>query len=281
MKIKKISDTLINSFETYLKDEEKSQNTIEKYIRDIKLFCIYAGNKEITKELTIAFKKHLQDSKYAVRSINSMLASINSFFAFIERNDCKVKAMKIQREIYCPEDKELTKEEYFRLVKTAKRQGNERLNLIIQTICSTGIRISELEFITVEAAREGKAIISLKGKTRTVLILEELKSKLLKYASARKIKNGNIFISRTGKALSRSNIWREMKKLCQNAGINPEKVFPHNLRHLFARTFYCIEKDIAKLADLLGHSNINTTRIYIMTTAFEHKRRMEKMHLLI
>ena len=168
-----------------------------------------------------------------------------------------------------------------RLVNTAKQKGNERLNLLIQTICGTGIRVSELQYITVEAVTCGEAVVSLKGKTRSVFIVRELQKKLLRYAAEQKIDSGAIIITRTGKPMSRTNIWREMKSLCEQAGVNPQKVFPHNLRHLFARTFYGIEKDIAKLADILGHSSINTTRIYIITTGNEHRHRMENMRLVI
>ena len=191
------------------------------------------------------------------------------------------KSIKIQRQIYCPEEKELTKAEYMRLVNTAKQKGNERLNLILQTICGTGIRVSELQYITVDAVKNGEAIVSLKGKTRSVFIVKDLKKKLLRYAAEQGITSGTIFITRTGRPISRTNIWREMKSLCVQAGVNPQKVFPHNLRHLFARVFYGIEKDIAKLADILGHSSINTTRIYIMSTGNEHRRRMENMRLII
>lgn len=193
----------------------------------------------------------------------------------------KIKNIKEQKKIFCPEEKELTKEEYFRLVSVAESQGSQRLNMILQTICGTGIRVSELQFITVEAVRKGEAVVFCKGKRRSVFIVKALQRKLLKYAEKKKIKSGCIFITRTGKPLSRTNIWRDMKKLCESANVNPDKVFPHNLRHLFARVFYGIEKDIAKLADILGHSNINTTRIYIISTGLEHRQRMEIMHLVI
>ena len=196
-------------------------------------------------------------------------------------HDCKLKSIKLQRQIYCPEEKELTKAEYARLIRTAKQKGNDRLNLVIQTICGTGIRVSELEFITVEAVGKGEAVVSLKGKTRTVFIVKDLQKKLLRYCREQKITEGSVFVTRTGKPISRTNIWREMKSLCKQADVNPNKVFPHNLKHLFARTFYGIEKDIAKLADILGHSSINTTRIYIITTGTEHRRRMENMQLII
>ena len=210
-----------------------------------------------------------------------MLASLNSLFSFLNWMDCRVKSIKLQRQIYCPEEKELTKAEYMRLVNTAKQKGNERLNLILQTICGTGIRVSELQYITVEAVKNGEAVVSLKGKTRTVFLVKELKKKLLRYTEEQNISSGSVFITRTGKPISRTNIWREMKGLCEQADVNPQKVFPHNLRHLFARVFYGIEKDIAKLADILGHSSINTTRIYIISTGNEHRRRMENMRLII
>ena len=281
MKGRILTEKQISAFVVYLKNEEKSKNTVEKYIRDVKAFAVYAGDVKITKETVVAYKSYLLSEHYAVRSINSMLASLNSLFSFLGWNDFKVKSIKLQRQIYCPEDKELTKADYFRLVKTAKQKGNERLNLILQTICGTGIRVSELQFITVEAVQNGEAVVSLKNKTRTVFVVRELRQKLLNYAKRENITSGMIFVTRTGKAISRTNIWREMKSLCKQAGVNPQKVFPHNLRHLFARTFYGIEKDIAKLADILGHSSINTTRIYIITTGNEHRQRMENMRLII
>ena len=281
MKGRILTSEAIQNFKKYLKEEEKSKNTIEKYMRDVWEFTTYMNGAEITKESVIAYKDKLISKNYAVRSINSMLASLNSLFSFLNWMDCRVKSIKLQRQIYCPEEKELTKAEYMRLVNTAKQKGNERLNLILQTICGTGIRVSELQYITVEAVKNGEAIVSLKGKTRSVFIVKELKKKLLRYATEQEIKSGLIFITRTGKPLSRTNIWREMKSLCESAGVNPQKVFPHNLRHLFARTFYGIEKDIAKLADILGHSSINTTRIYIISTGNEHRKRMENMRLII
>lgn len=216
-----------------------------------------------------------------VRSVNSMLASINCLFTFLSWHDLKVKTLKLQQQVYCPEEKELTKAEYTRLCRAAMRKHNKRLCLILQTICGTGIRVSELQFITIEAARCGEAVVSCKAKTRTVFLVKALRQKLLRYAAEQGIKSGMIFVTRTGKPVNRTNIWREMKSLCQEAGVNPQKVFPHNLRHLFARVFYGIEKDIAKLADILGHSSIDTTRIYIISTGTEHHRRMENMHLIL
>ena len=280
MKKQYLTKDIISDFEEHLKFEERSRATVEKYIRDIKTFAVYLNGEEVKKETVIAYKKHLQE-KYAVRSVNSMLASINSLFEFLGMQDLRVKAVKLQKQNYRSEEKELTKAEYTRLCKTAENNRNKRLSLIIQTICGTGIRVSELQFITVEAVKSGEATVSCKAKTRSVFIVKNLQKKLLDYAAKQGIKSGMIFITRTGKAISRTNIWREMKSLCNEAGVNPTKVFPHNLRHLFARVFYGIEKDIAKLADILGHSSINTTRIYIISTGVEHRRKMENMHLVL
>ena len=281
MKGRFITEKQIAAFAIYLESEEKSKNTCEKYIRDVRAFASYMNGANVAKEAVIAYKNKLLSENYAARSINSMLASLNSLFSFLSWADCRVKSIKLQRQIYCSEEKEMTKAEYLRLVNTAKRKGNERLSLLIQTICGTGIRVNELQYITVEAVKCGEAVVSLKGKTRSVFIVRELQKKLLRYAAEQKISSGELFITRTGKSMSLTNIWREMKNLCEQSGVNPQKVFPHNLRHLFARTFYGIEKDIAKLADILGHSNINTTRIYIITTGNEHRQRMENMRLII
>ena len=281
MKGKIISEEIIKKFRTYLCEEEKSENTKEKYIRDVRAFAEYVGGKEISKEIVIAYKQNLIDNGYAVKSINSMLASINGLFSFLGWYELRVKSLKVQQQIFCPEEKELTRAEYERLCRTAERKHNERLNLILQTICGTGIRVSELLFITVESVRKGEATVSLKGKTRTIIITKNLQKKLLRYIAEQNIKSGSVFVTKTGKPMSRTNIWREMKNLCIAAEVNPEKVFPHNLRHLFARVFYGIEKDIAKLADILGHSSINTTRIYIISTGTEHRQRMEQMRLIL
>ena len=270
----------IERFRNYLREEEKSENTIEKYIRDVTAFSAFCDGM-ITKDTVIAYKQNLIDSGYAVRSINSMLASINSLFSFLGWYELRVKSLKVQQQVFCPEEKELTKAEYERLCRTAERKQNQRLCLILQTICGTGIRVSELQFITVETVCKGEATVSLKGKTRSIFIVRDLQKKLLRYISEQKITSGAVFITRTGKPFSRTNIWREMKSLCLEAEVNPEKVFPHNLRHLFARVFYGIEKDIAKLADILGHSSINTTRIYIISTGTEHRQRMERMRLIL
>ena len=275
-----ITTKIIEKFKNHLILEERSRATIEKYIRDVKAFTVFVNGAEISKEIVISYKKYLQEN-YAVRSVNSMLASLNSLLAFLGWHELKVKSIKLQQQIYCPEEKELTKAEYIRLCRAAEKKHNKRLNLILQTICGTGIRVSELKFISVEAVRRGEANVSSKAKTRSVFIVKELQKKLLRYAAEQGIKSGMIFVTRTGKPISRTNIWREMKNLCEEANVNPQKVFPHNLRHLFARVFYSIEKDIAKLADILGHSSINTTRIYIISTGTEHRMRMENMRLII
>ena len=249
-------------------------------MRDIRVFAAFVGQTEITKQTVIDYKNSLQDS-YAIASANSMIAALNCFLRFCGWHNLCVKQFKMQKQIYCSEEKELTRAEYIRLLEAANAKHNERLNLIIQTICGTGIRVSELQYITVEAVQNGEAIVNCKGKNRRVFIVPELKKKLIRYVKKQSIKSGMVFVTRGGKPVSRNNIWREMKALCEQANVSSRKVFPHNLRHLFARTFYGIEKDIAKLADILGHASINTTRIYIVTTGAEHKRKMENMRLII
>lgn len=276
-----ITEAVLEKFREHLVLEEKSLNTIEKYLRDVRAFMNFTEYCPITKELAIAFKQDLLSKGYAVCSINSMIASLNSFFAFADCKEMMIKTIKEQKQIFTSEEKELTKDEYKRLVTTADSKGNERLSLIIQTICGTGIRVSELKFITVEAVEKGEAVVICKGKRRSVFIVKALQRKLKKYLRAKKIKNGSVFVTRNGKPINRCNIWRDMKNLCRTADINPQKVFPHNLRHLFARVFYGIEKDIAKLADILGHSSINTTRIYIISTGLEHRQKMERMRLVL
>ncbi len=279
MNERKLTINIIESFRKELANEEKSEATIEKYIRDIRAFSEYAQGGEITKDVVIAYKTYLHEMNYAVRSINSMIASLNSLFLHLGWNDCKVKSLKQQKQIYCPEEKELTKEEYFRLLEASRR--NDRLQLIMQTICSTGIRVSELQFFTVEAVRQGEVLVNCKGKLRTILIPSRLRKHLLGFAKREHIYEGAIFVNKCGKPISRSRIWAMMKQLCENADVNPEKVFPHNLRKLFARTCYTIEKDIAKLADILGHSSIDTTRIYIMSSGYEHRKKIEKLRLVM
>lgn len=267
------------SFQEYLLQEEKSAATVEKYLRDARAFCVFAGERNVTKELVISYKNSLQEKKYALRSINSMLASVNSLLKFLGWQDCRVKNLKCQRQIYCAEEKELTKAEYLRLLSAAKEK--EQLKLVMETICATGIRISELKYFTMEAVRQSEVSVRCKNKTRTILIPGKLRKLMLDFARKNGIREGVLFITRGGKPLDRSNIWAQMKKLCAAAGVAATKVFPHNLRKLFARTFYGIEKDIAKLADILGHGSIETTRIYIMTTGMEHRRKIERLGLVV
>lgn len=267
----------IQRFEQYLRTEEKSAATIEKYLRDIRCFCDFLTDRPISKEETIAYKEYLT-AEYAPSSVNSMLAALNCFLRFIGRADACVKQLKIQRQIFSREDKELTKAEYQRLVKAA---GNTRISLVIQTICGTGIRVSELQYITVEAVWAGKAVVNCKNKTRVIFIPTSIQKLLKPYIKKSGITAGSVFVTKSGKPLNRKNIWRDMKALCERAGISPNKVFPHNLRHLFARTFYSVDKDIIRLADLLGHSNVNTTRIYTIETGNEHRHRLERVEKLL
>lgn len=279
MKEKIQSLTHLELFKKHLINEEKSPATIEKYLRDVRSFYTFIKKQNITKELVMQYKKHLIENGYAICSINSMLASLNCLLDFLELSNCKVKNIKMQRKIYSSEEKELTKSEYLRLLDTSK--NNKRLQMILITICSTGIRVSELQYFTVEAVKQGEITVNCKGKNRTIIVPNKLKNKLLYYSKLSNIKSGVIFKTKNGKPMNRSNIWHEMKKLCRKANVKPSKVFPHNLRKLFARTFYSIEKDIAKLADILGHSSIDTTRIYIMTTGIEHRKKIERLGLVI
>lgn len=280
MKQHRITEKVIGMFGEHLRKEEKSRATVEKYVRDARAFAAYACGKDVTKELAIAYKEKLQSDGYAPASINSMLASLNSLFAHMGLPDCRMKSIKLQRQIYCAEERELSREEYKRLVEAAKRLGKERLALLMQTICATGIRVSELKFITTEAVKKGEVTVSCKGKVRVVFFVKELQKKLLRYIKEKKILSGPVFITKTGKNIDRTNVWRSMKNLCEEADVNPEKVFPHNLRHLFARIFHAIEKDIVKLADILGHGSIDTTRIYTISSGREHRRMMERMRLV-
>lgn len=277
---RKLNQEKLQEFEAHLWSEERSAKTVEKYLHDLRVFYAFMGGKELNKTAVLEYKSNLIN-KYAVTSANSMLAALCAFFRFLGWYELCVKQYKVQKAAFCPEEKELTRTEYIRLIEAAKRKGNERLNLIIQTICGSGIRVSELQYITVDAVEHGEAPVNCKGKNRRIFIVAELRKKLLRYIKEQKIKSGAVFVTKNGKPVSRHNIWRDMKALCRDANVPPSKVFPHNLRHLFARTFYRLEKDIAKLADILGHTSINTTRIYIATTATEHKRKMENMRLII
>lgn len=260
--------------------EERSGATIQKYLRDAGAFIQWLGGRPVSKEEAIAYKKYLT-GRYAAASVNSVLAGVNGFLHFLGLDECRVKNVKCQRHIFCAQDKELTKPEYLRLLAAARRKGNFRLYLVMEAICSTGIRISELRFLTVEAVRRGWAEVDCKGKARVVLLPKELCRKLEKYIRYERRAGGAVFVTRSGRPLDRSNVWSDMKRLCADAGVAPSKVFPHNLRHLFARTFYALEKDLNRLADLLGHSSIETTRIYTITTGAECARKIEALGLIV
>ena len=279
MKIKELR-TQVADYLSYLEREERSAATRKQYQRDIFCFLSWAEGFEAVKKTVVRYKEKLQDG-YKAASVNAKLAALNGFFSFLGRNDLKVKQLKIQRQAYCSVDRELTKNEYLRLVETAKRQQNEKLSLMLQTICSTGIRVSELRFITVEAIGCGEAAIRLKGKNRVILLPENLRRVLNAYIRRNQIISGPIFITRNGNCMDRSNICKQMKRLCAEAVVEEQKVFPHNLRHLFARCFYAIDRDLAKLADILGHSSVNTTRIYIVSTGSEHRQHMDALGLVV
>lgn len=277
--MKHITQELIEKFKNHLVNEEKSEATLEKYIRDISAFLAWLCGQAVNKTVVLAYKNFLTEN-YKPASVNSMLSSINAFFTYNEWCDCRVKSLKIQKQVFASKDKELTKEEYNKLLDAARSKKNERLYLLMQTICSTGIRVSELKFITVAAVSSGVAEIRCKGKFRQVFLPKKLCKILTDYIRERKIKSGAVFISKNGKPLDRSNIWADMKKLCEVAGVSKDKVFPHNLRHLFARTYYSLQKDIVRLADILGHSSVNTTRIYTMEIGDVHRKQIERLGLL-
>lgn len=277
--MRQITNELIENFKIDLVEEEKAQATIEKYIRDILAFVEWLSGRTVEKQTVLEYKQTLIE-KYAPASVNSVLSSLNRFFAFAQWFNCKVKSIKIQKQVFAKQERELTKAEYDRLLAAALHKDNKRLYLLMQTICSTGIRVSELKFITVEAVKVQKAIINLKGKTRSVFLPDMLCKMLLRYIKEEKIKSGSVFVSKNGRPLDRCNIYHDMKKLCESANVDRSKVFPHNLRHLFARTYYSLEKDISRLADILGHSSVNTTRIYTMETGEIHRKQIQKLGLL-
>ncbi len=276
----KLTGAQIAAFGRYLRKEEKSPGTREKYCRDIWAFSAWLDGRGLTKEVVTAWKEHLAAERYAPVTINSMLASVHAFLRFTGWGECRVKYLKLQRRLFREDSRELTREEYGRLLDTARDLGRERLALVMETMGATGIRVSEVKYITAEAVLAGRAEISLKGKVRTILLPGKLCRKLLKYAKRKKIASGEIFLTGDGNSLSRKQIWAEMKALCQRAGVAASKVFPHNLRHLFATAFYRACKDIAKLADLLGHSSIETTRIYLVSTGAEHSQQLERLGLV-
>lgn len=279
---RKITEKVLSEYRKYLYEEEKSSATIKKYICDLKKLQNYVEGKELTKALIIEYKEYLRkDGRYKTSSINSFLVAANRLFEYLGWYDLRVKTFKIQKESFVPENKELSKEEYKKLVRAAKRLGRERIALILQTICATGIRVSELSAITVATVRKGEATIHNKGKERQILLSRDLQIKLIRYMKKQGIRHGAVFQTAAGKAVDRTSIWRDMKKLCKEAEVDEEKVFPHNLRHLFARTFYRIDRDIAKLADILGHSSIDTTRIYLRESGNKCRKQLESMKLLV
>ena len=270
----------IQAYALHLRQEEKSTTTIDKYLRDIRAFTRWLDGREIARELTSEWKACLVTRGYAPTSINAMLSALNSLLEFLGLKDCRVKFLRLQRKLFREADRELTRADYRRLLAAARNQGRDRLELLMETIGATGIRVSEVRYITVEAAARGRAEVSLKGKIRVILLPGKLCRKLLKYAKKQKTASGAIFRTKSGKELGRRQIWAEMKSLCRTAGVSPGKVFPHNLRHLFARVFYRACKDLARLADVLGHSSIETTRVYLVTTGAEHARALERLGLM-
>ena len=279
LKLQSITEKQIQKFRKYLVNEEKSDATIEKYIRDVTAFVKWLDGEIPRKERVIQYKERLI-AQYKTASVNSILSSLNMFFEYADWHKMKVKTLKTQRMIFADKSKELTKTEYEKLLTAAKDRKNEKLYYLIQTIASTGLRVSEIKFITFEAIKRRQAIINCKGKIRQVFLPKKLCIILQKYASKQGIKSGSIFVTRTGTPLDRSNIWRMLKELCESAGVSKEKVFPHNFRHLFARTYYSLQKDIVRLADILGHSNINTTRIYTAESGTEHMKQLQKLGFL-
>ena len=274
-----ITDKLTENFKTYLYDGEHSANTVEKYLRDIRAFAKRTGAKNLQKSDLLEYKKALCE-KYSPQSVNSMISSLNAFFTFAGWYDLKIKTLKIQRRIFADKSKELTKSEYEKLLTSAKNGKNERLYYLMQTIASTGLRVSEIKYVTVEAVKNGEAVIKCKGKIRQIFMPKKLCKMLKGYIKSKNIKSGAVFVSRNGRPLDRSNIWKMLKTLCESANVDKSKVFPHNFRHLFARTFYSLQKDIVRLADILGHSSINTTRIYTMETGEIHRRQIQHLGLL-
>ena len=277
--MRKITTEIIRSFNDYLINEEKAVATVNKYLHDVGEFQRWLGEQELCKKTVLAYKSYLCEH-YTPASVNAALSSLNSFFNFMEWYDLRVKNLKIQKQIFASTDKELTKAEYDRLLQAAKQKKNERLYLLMQTICSTGIRVSEVRYITVESISRGIAEINCKGKCRQVFLPKQLCQILKQYIKEKKIKSGSVFVTKNGNPLDRSNIWSDMKKLCKAANVSEKKVFPHNLRHLFARTYYSLQKDIVRLADILGHSSVNTMRIYTMETGEIHRKQIQKLGLL-
>ena len=278
--MRKITDEYISDFIKYLEEIERSSATQEKYLRDIKAFCSWVSDGEVVKQKIIAYKEYLLE-RYTAVSVNSMISSLNSFFSYLGWHEMRVRTIKVQKQMFSSEEKLLSKSEYNKLLTAARLNTDERMYLLIQTICATGIRVSELRYITVSAVNIGAAEINCKGRIRYAFIPQPLCAALKKYCQHQKIKSGSVFVTKNGTPLDRSNIWSNMKKLCEKAEVSPKKVFPHNLRHLFARTYYTSQKDIVKLADILGHANVNTTRIYTMESGETHREQIQQLGLLL
>ncbi len=270
----------ITAYGRYLKQEERTPATLEKYLRDMRSFFRWLEGRPVTKETVTEWKEHLLEERRAPSTVNAALAALNGLFRFLGWEGCRVRFVKVQRRAFRDPSRELSRTEYDRLITAAQERGQHRLALMMETICATGVRVSEVRYLTVEAAQEGRAVISLKGKVRVILLPGKLCRKLLKYAKKQKIVSGELFLTRNGKGLSRRQVWAEMKRLCACAGVAPSKVFPHNLRHLFATSYYRVYKDIVKLADVLGHSSIETTRIYLLTSGKEHQRQLDRLGLV-
>ena len=276
-----ITSARLAAFRARLQWEEKCPGTIEKYCRDVAAFAAWLGERPLSKEAAGAWKAALLESGRAPATINAKLAAVNRFFSFLGRPELRVRPLRLQRMLFRDASRELTRAEYGRLLDAARALGRQRLALLLEAICATGIRVGEVRYLTVEAARRGRAEVRLKGKIRTILLPGKLCRKLLQYAKKQNTASGEIFLTRGGTSLSRRQIWAEIKSLCARAGVAPTKVFPHNLRHLFARTFYRVCRDVAKLADVLGHSSIETTRIYLISTGAEHARTLDRLRLIL
>ena len=281
MEKRAITSERISAFAAQLRLEERRAGTIENYLRGVRELAVWLKGGEVTRPALTAWRESLEARGLSPATINAKAAAVNKFFAFQGWGECRVRALKVQRRLFREEGRELTREEYQCLVSAARETGRERLALLLETICSTGIRVSEVRYITVAAARSGRAEIALKGKLRTILLPAKLCRRLLRYAREQKTASGEIFLTKSGKSLSRKQIWWEMKRLCRRAGVAPGKVFPHNLRHLFARTFYRVCRDVVKLSDVLGHSSVETTRLYLISTGAEHADILRKMCLIL
>lgn len=280
MKEHRLREEQVVFFADHLRAEERAAATIEKYLRDIRSFVGWLNGETVTKETVTQWKTALLAQGLAPATVNAKLSAVNGLFRFLGWEECRVKFLKVQRRIFREASRQLARGEYVRLMEAARRKKEEWLALVMETICGSGIWVSELRYITVEAVRAGRANVALKGKIRTIILSGKLARKLLKFAKKQKRSSGAIFCTGDGMALTRFQVWRAMKELCGEAKVEPSKVFPHNLRHLFASTFYQATRDIVKLADVLGHSSINTTRIYLLTTGEEHARQLDRLGLV-